>query len=236
MTALALLVPLIVLLGIIALVLMVVAYFRGEVEPETLRRRLLPRFYVYAMLFIASLMILVGGGLLLKGGLAFAFGTPFSYRGEPVYEQFKPGEPPVKSGPPKLLEVKYRDEERARDLINGVSFAVFGLAAYIIHAALRRRVESQAEQRQSFLNKGYLVLSGIVFGGVALVLVPTAINDIANRFVINTPPDDISAFYQRPVPGEMLGFALVALGLWLLLLRQLFQLWSVSQSPTVSGQ
>ncbi|HAL62127.1 MAG TPA: hypothetical protein DCP08_06950, partial [Chloroflexi bacterium] len=56
--------PLVILLSFASFVVAAVVYFRSEREPEGLQRRFLPRFYAYAMLFISSLILLIGGGLL----------------------------------------------------------------------------------------------------------------------------------------------------------------------------
>lgn len=211
--------PLVVLLGAMSVVVAAIAYFRGEKESPVLQQRLLPRFYVYAMLFVALLVFFVGGGLLLKAGFSYLAGQPFSYRGEAVYAQAEPRTVPA--GPPKVERVEYREEERVRDWLSGAAFALAGLLFFGLHLPLRRRLESQEEQRLSFLNKGYLMVSAVVYGGVALVLIPLALYQVA-EFIVSTLPGP-EAYWRRPVPGEFLGFALVALALWLWVLPQLLR-------------
>jgi len=221
MIGVSILFPLVVLLSFVALAVAAIVYFRSEKEPDALQRRFLPRFYVYAMLFVASLIFLVGGGMLLKAGLGYPLGMPFSYRGEAQYEQIAPGAVPPRE-PPKLLGVKYHEEERTRDLLGGASFAVVGALFFVVHRTLRDRLESRDERRQSFLHKAYLAVSGVVYGGVALVLTPLSLYQLIDYLVIAYPQTE-RTFWQRPVPGEILGFVLVGLAMWFTLLVQLFK-------------
>jgi hypothetical protein len=221
MIGVSILFPLVSLLGFVALAVAAVLYFRSEKEPDALQRRFLPRFYVYAMLFVALLIFLVGGGQLLKAVLAYPLGIPFSYRGEPQYEQISPGAVPPRESP-KLLGIKYRDEERTRDLLGGASLAVVGALFFIVHRALRGRLESRDEQRQSFLNKAYLAINGVVYGGIALVLTPLSLYQLIDYLIIAYPQTE-GTFWQRPVPGESIGFAVIGLAMWLALLPQLFR-------------
>ena len=191
-TGLSILLPLIILLGFVSFVVVAVVYFRSGKEPEPLQRRFLLRFYTYAMLFISSLILLIGGGLLLKAGLCYPLGMEFSYQGQSIsYER-----------------------GRLRDLLNGVTLLGTGPLFFALHWALRDRVESPDERRLSFLNKGYLVMSGVVYGGLSLVLLPMGLYQLIAFYFLS---------WTRPVPGDIVGYALVALVLWLWILPQLFK-------------
>lgn len=73
----------------------------------------------------------------------------------------------------------------------------------------------------SILNKGYLMVSAVVYGGVALVLIPLGLYQVA-EFIVGPSPGP-QAYWRWPVPGEFLGFALLALALWLWVLPQLLR-------------
>jgi len=192
-TGLSILFPLVVLLGFVSFVVVAVVYFRSEKEPDPLQRRFLPRFYAYAMLFISSLILLIGGGLLLKAALSYPLGMEFSYYGGQS----------ISSG-----------RARLRDLLNGMTFVGTGALFFALHWVLRNRVESPEERRFSFLNKGYLMMSGVVYGGLSLVLLPMGLYQLIEFYFFS---------WSRPVPGDIVGYALVALVLWLWILPQLFK-------------
>ncbi|NIN65498.1 MAG: hypothetical protein GTO63_12540 [Anaerolineae bacterium] len=64
------------------------------------------------------------------------------------------------------------------------------------------------------------MVHGVVFGGVALASIPLAVHQIITYALISFPPDE---FFRRPVPGEILGFAAMALVLWAGILPSLFR-------------
>jgi len=174
--------PLVVLLAFVSFVVAAIVYFRSEKEPDPLQRRFLPRFYAYAMIFISSLILLIGGGLLLKAALSYPLGMRFSYQGRAVYTEVEvvevqpvpvsPTEPPPPLPtptplwePPTFEGIEYHEEERLRDLLNGATLVGVGALFFAIHWILRNRVESQEERPLSFLNRAYLMVSGVVYGG-----------------------------------------------------------------------
>ena len=235
--------PLIILLSIASFVVALVIYLRSEKEPEALQRRFLPRFYAYAMLFVSSLILLRGGGPLLKAALSYPLGMEFSYRGQPVYTEVytefevvevqpvpePPTEPPQPlpiptpiGKPPPFEGIEYREQERLRDLLNGGASVVVGGLFLALHWALRNRVESQEERPLSFLNKAYLMVSGVVYGGLSLVLIPMGLYQLMEFYLVTrgAPEQTIRSW---PIPGDTLGYAFVALVLWLWILPQLFK-------------
>ena len=205
--------PLVVLLAFVSFLVAAIVYFRSEKEPDPLQRRFLPRFYAYAMLFISSLILLIGGGLLLKAALSYPLGREFSYRGQPIYADVEPY---------AFEGIEYREEERLRDLLNGGASVVMGGLFLAIHWALRNRVENQEERPLSFLNRAYLMVSGVVYGGLSLVLLPMGLYQLIEFYFVPRG-DPEQTFWGWPVPGDTLGYALVALVLWLWILPQLFK-------------
>ncbi len=229
--------PLIVLLAFVSFLVAAIVYFRGEKEPDSLQRRFLPRFYAYAMLFISSLIILIGGGLLLKAAFAFPLDIEFSYQGQPIYTEFEVVEvqpvPPTEPPPPiptpvpewkspTFKGIEYREEERLRDLLNGATLVGVGALFFALHWALRKRVESQEERALSFLNKAYLMVSGVVYGGLSLVMLPMGLYQLIEFYFIPRG-DPEQTLWSWPIPGDTLGYAFVALILWLSILPQLFK-------------
>lgn len=219
MEMLSILLPLVVLLGFVSFVVAVV-YFRSEREPEVLQRRFLLRFYAYTMLFISSLILLIGGGLLLKAALSYPLGMEFSYRGQIIYAEVEPEM--VQWKPPPFEGIEYRGEERLRDLLNGTASVVTGAIFLALHWALRNRVESREERLRSFLNKAYLMVSAVVYGGLSLVLIPLGLYQLVEFYFVPRG-DPEQTIWSWPIPGDTLGYAFVALVLWLWILPQLFK-------------
>lgn len=220
--------PLVILLSAVAFVVAVIVYFRSEKEPEPLQRRFLPRFYAYAVLFFSSVILLVGGGLLLKAVLSYPLGLEFSYRGQPVYAEAPYPERQPYPEPPEFERIEYREEWRLQDLLNGIS--LWGTAGLFLasHWVLRNRLENKEERAISFLNRAYLMVSGVVYGGLSLVLVPTALRQLV-EFYLLPRGDPETTVWSWPIPGATLGYAAASLALWLwavaTLLRNLRSEW-----------
>ena len=145
----------------------------------------------------------------------------FSYRGQPIYAEVDPGM--VQWKPPPFEGIEYREEERLRDLLNGGASVVMGGLFLALHWALRNRVERQKERPHSFLNKAYLMVSGVVYGGLSLVLIPMGLYQLVEFYFVPRGDPTAETFWSRPIPGDTLGYALVALVLWLWILPQLFK-------------
>lgn len=232
--------PLVVLLAFASIMVAVIAYFRSEKEPPNLQRRLLPRFYAYAMLFISSLIVLVGGGLLVKAALSYPLRMEFSYRGRAVYAEATPqapAAPTVVEEPeverlweaPSIEAIEYPQADRLRDVLNGATFVAVGGLFFGLHRAVRKRVESESERSVSFLNKAYLMVSAVVYGGLSLVLIPTGLYQLFEFYLV--PRGELEeTLWSRPVPGDILGYALVALALWLWVLPQLLKTLRLEES------
>jgi hypothetical protein len=219
--------PLVFLLSFASFVVAAVVYFRSEKEPDSLQRRFLPRFYAYTMLFISSLILLIGGGLLLKAAFSYPLGMAFSYRAQPIYAEVESGK--MYMEPPPFEGIEYRPEERLRDLLNGAASVVMGAIFMALHWVLRDRVESQKERPHSFLNKAYLMVSGVVYGGLSLVLLPMGLYQLIEFYFVPRG-DPEQTIWSWPIPGDTLGYAFVALILWLWILPQLFKSLGLEKS------
>ncbi len=228
--------PLLLLLSFVSFIVAAIVYFRSEKEPDPLQRRFLPRFYAYAMLFTSSLIILIGGGLLLKAAFSYPLGMEFSYQGQAFYAEVEvipvevaPTEPPAPVPTPmpvwepsKFEGIEYREEERLRDLLNGATMVGVGALFFALHWVLRNQVESQKERPLSFLNRAYLMVSGVVYGGLSLVLLPMGLYQLIEFYLVPRG-DPEQTIWSWPIPGDTLSYAFVALVLWLWILPQLFR-------------
>jgi hypothetical protein len=214
------LLPLIFFLSFASFLVAAVVYFRSEKEPEALQRRFLPRFYAYAMLFVSSLVLLIGGGLLLKAALAFPLGMEFSYQAQPIYGEVEAQNECMEPGP--FEGIQYREEDRVRDLLSGAALAAMGAIFLISHQVLRNRVEDQDERLHSFLNKAYLMVSGVVYGGLTLVMLRMGLYQLIEFYFVPRG-DPEQTLWNWPIPGNALGYAVVALILWLLVLPHFFR-------------
>ncbi len=216
--------PLVILLSSVSFVVAVIAYFRSDQEPEALQRRFLPRFYAYAVLFFSSVILLIGGGLLLKAALSYPVGLEFSYRGQPIYAEAIYEESRPYPEPPQFERVEYREEWRLRDLLTGATLVATAGLFLALHWVLRNRLESREERSVSFLNRAYLMVSGVVYGGLSLVLVPTALQQLI-EYCFLPRGDPETTVWSWPIPGGSLGYAIASLALWLwavaILLRNL---------------
>ena len=216
--------PLLILLSAVSFIVAVIVYFRSEKEPEALQRRFLPRFYAYAVLFFSSVVLVVGGGLLLKAALSYPLGLEFSYRGQPVYAEVVYEESRPYLEPPEFERVEYRQEWRLTDLLNGATLVATGSLFLASHWVLRNRLEGKEERPVSFLNRAYLMVSGVVYGGLSLVLIPTALRQLI-EFYLLPRGDPETTLWTWPIPGASLGYALAAVAFWLwavaILLRNL---------------
>ena len=218
-------------LSFVSFVVAAIVYFRREREPEALQRRFLPRFYAYAMLFISSLMLLMGGGLLLKAVVSYPLGMEFSYRGRLIYAEAPRSVPEYETywKPPPFEGIEYPREDRLRDILNGATFVAVGGLFFAVHWVLRNRVESTEERSLSFLSRAYLMVSGVVYGGLCLALIPTGLYQLIEFYLV--PRGDPEAtIWSWAVPGNTLGYAFVALAFWLWTLPQLFKSLGLEKS------
>jgi hypothetical protein len=217
--------PLVVALSCVSFVVAAIAYFRSEKEPEGLQRRFLPRFYAYAVLFISSLVLLVGGALLLKAAFSYPLGLEFSYSGQPIYGVARypvPRTYPEPAQPAQFERLEYREEWRVSDLLNGATLVGTAGLFLALHWILRNRLESREERSVSFLNRAYLMVSGVVYGGLSLVLIPTSLRQLIEFYFVPRG-DPETTVWSWPIPGDSLGYALMSPSLWLWAVSVLFR-------------
>ena len=206
-------------------------------EPVSIALRFLLRIYVYVIIIAGILLITQGLSNLLQAGLGSGLGKDFSYR--PVYVGFKPV--PVRVAPPpgepaneltaeEREEIRQYSEEQERirieqqsearrkgldraleeGLVKGVSFAIIGAIIWAVHLLGRRWLETK-EERESPLNRIYLIIVVVIFGIITIVNLPQAVFE-SFRFYLLEPLDEFSR--QSP-PGGKLSTSIVTLPIWI---------------------
>jgi hypothetical protein len=186
--------------------------------------RNLLRLYLYVGSLAGIVVLVIGLSGILNAGLAAAFGTGFVY-GTQSYPDpamigacppnVPPGSPECKPGvPADFAERNAREIERrkADDLIRGVTFTAFGLLFWGAHWGARRGFIG-ADEPQSGIRRGYLMLGTVIFGLSTIVLLPMGIYQALSYVLL--PATD--GFY-RPGAGESLSGGLVTLPVWLIYL------------------
>ena len=98
-------------------------------------------------------------------------------------------------------------------MIEGVSFAVIGAIIWIVHVLGRRLLETQ-EERESTLNRIYLIVLVVIFGVITIVNLPQAVFE-GIRFYFLDPVDEFSNLGQ---PGGKLSLSIAALPIWIVYL------------------
>jgi hypothetical protein len=186
--------------------------------------RNLLRLYLYVGSLAGIVVLVIGLSGILNAGLAAAFGTGFVYGSQQPYPagvispacppNMPPGSPECKPVPTDFAERNAReiDRRRADDLIRGLTFTVFGLAFWGAHWGARRGVIG-ADEPQSGMRRGYLMLGTVIFGLSTIVLLPMGIYQALSYVLL--PATD--GFY-RPGAGESLSGGLVTLPVWLIYL------------------
>jgi len=208
-------------------------------EPIRIPLRFLLRLYMHVVIIAGLLLLTQGFSGLLRAGLAGAAGKDFSYY--PAYVGGFPGREPRPVEPLELkerrdltpeeleklsqIETERQKEELERQreaqrkgldralkegLIEGVSFAIIGAIIWAVHLLGRRWLETD-EERESLLNRIYLILIVVIFGIITIVNLPQAVFE-SFRFYLLDPLDE---FNRSSPPGGKLALSIVALPIWI---------------------
>ncbi|MFN2465282.1 MAG: hypothetical protein ABR598_03345 [Candidatus Dormibacteria bacterium] len=221
MFALALLVPVAVVGGIVALVFFLVRGNRGE---DAFTSRNMLRVYL-RLAYMASLVVfLVGAVYTLTAGFAVAFGHDFSYYpnaiaanpcgpippsgGDPTAyknctSRYGSGGAPIFAGPP--------DTRQQDDLIRGLSLMFTGLILGAGHRLGQRASETLEERHNSGLARTEAALGTVGFGLVTIIALPIGAYSVMHHLILgnqvtSSGPD---------MPGQSLAVALVFTPAWL---------------------
>ena len=206
-------------------------------EPVRIPLRDLLRVYLYIVIIVGMLLFTQGVSGLIRAGLGAALDKDYSYR--PVFFGFKP-EPRAPDplelkdrtqltdadreklagilGEREQVDIERQREQREEGLdralkeglIERVTFAIVGAIIWGVHMGGRKGLET-AEERDSALNKVYLILIVVIFGIITIVNLPQAIAE-SFRFYLLDPLDEFSR--QSP-PGGKLALSIASLPVWI---------------------
>jgi hypothetical protein len=199
MWVLGILAPL-AILGIIIATIVAIVRFRGEGKgidfPSVLTA------YAALVVLVCVFLIATGASLLLKAGLAEAFGRDFSYEVPAVSRG-------VQFAPTDESDARIRD-----DIATGISLLVAGSVLVVPHAfgavALRRRGGASARQ---IVDRSFNLL-GLATATLAFLAAgATALNDVLRRYVVAGAEPE---WYDVRHPGEPLSITvtMLPLALW----------------------
>lgn len=213
--------PLTVLLTLAGLLFIGISYSRRELQSKEVEATFLLQVYFFIVLLVSSFAIFWGSSLLIKAGVAYKFGLPFSYQGEIRPEPSmipppSPEAPTLKSHPltpPKPIEIRYEEHLKEKDVLQGAMFLLFGLLFFGIHKKAFRYIIG--DTTHAFLKKSYYLIGTLVYGGITLVSIPIALYTLLERMLFKEviTPENL---YRLQYPGELLGYAIPALIIWYL--------------------
>lgn len=240
--------PLIIFLTLAGLLFIAISYPKRETESKEIESAFLLQVYFIIAFLISSFAIFWGSSLLIKAGIAYQFGLPFSYQGEikapepirlpdlpsPVPATEDPMDAPYDGPLPqpapdlpknekipfssKPLEIVYAEHIREKDMLQGSMFLLFGLLFFVIHQKVFRYMIG--DYVHIFLKKSYHLIGTLVYGGITLVSIPMALYTILERMLFK---EMITAenMYRLQFPGELLGYAIPGLIIWYLFFTQI---------------
>ena len=199
--------------------------------------RLLLRLYLFVIIIVGLVLLTQGFSGLVRAGLAGAGGNDFSYRpvfAGKVFE--RPPLDPLELREPKdlsreeleeLARIRNKRDEVNREqqleqrregldralkegIIEGITFAIIGAIIWGVHIEGRRRLETKKE-RESALNRLYLISVVVIFGVITLVNLPQAVSETVRFYVLDFPDE-----FSRPSPpGGKLALSIATLPLWI---------------------
>lgn len=212
-----------------------VSRFRAG-EPVRIPLRALLRVYLYIVIIVGMLLFTQGISGLIRAGLGAASDKDYSYR--PVHVGFRaaPDAPvPLELkdraqltdqeleelarilADRKEVDIEQQREQRKEGLdralkeglIEGVTLAIVGAIIWGVHMGGRNGLET-AEERDSALNRVYLILIVVIFGIITIVNLPQAIAE-SFRFYLLDPLDEFS---RQSTPGAKLALSIASLPIW----------------------
>jgi hypothetical protein len=211
-------------------------------EPINFDLRVLFRIYLLVVIVSGLLVFTQGASNMLQAGFASFGSDQFSY--DPVYIRLPSDSAPQPRTALELkdrqqltdielqeladIEAERRTEQIALDeerrilgldrakkegLIQGISFLIIGVLIWGSHFAARRWLET-GEEKESLLNRVYLVVVTIPFGTITIVLLPQAVHETFSYIVL----DPVDSFGSRTQPGDKLALSIATLPIWLIYL------------------
>ena len=216
--------PLVIFLTLAGLLFVAISYPRREPESKEVESKFLLNVYFSLVLLISSFAVFWGASLMIKAGLAYQFGIPFSYQGEVKYPApimaKRPPSPGEEMQPPKPMGITYEEHIREKDTLQGAMFLLFGILFFLAHQKASRY--AIGDNVHKFLTKSYHLIGTLVYGGITLVSIPLAFYTMLERALfkeILTPEN----LYRFQFPGELLGYAIPALIIWYSFFRHILK-------------
>ena len=189
-------------------------------EAVSFPMRLLFRVYLYVISAVSVVILVVGLSSLIEAGLGGVLGKEFSYAPSFSKVVLRPVEPrpqDIERSAPAVVEPTPEEEaQRAEGLdrafkegiLDGLSSTLVGAVILGLHVWGRRRLEEE-DERAGMLNRVYLFLLLAIFGIIALITLPLAINDTLRYYIIDSAEE-----FSRVRPGGRLAAALVTVPVW----------------------
>ena len=206
MSVLGFLIP-VAVLGLIAWAIVGFTRSRGA-DPFTLATA--TALYARVLLIAGILMSLTGAGVILKAAFGF-INLSYSY----YNYQYPVGKPlpdgSVVPGPP----ANYFEQQRAQDLVLGVTLVVIGLLVAIAHFYLARAVARMPGGAPGWVTRGTLLALTVMtaIGGVPSAAI--GLYQMLSYFIIGSSPQN-----QQPW-GEPLGLAIAFIPAWIYAMTRL---------------
>ena len=212
------LIPVVILVVVLAVAAVIGGMLRSG-STDVLSSRLVLRAYLHFASAATTLVVTVGLISLCTAALTIPAGRQFSY----VLGVPSPASAAPSTGGPERAgrDPELQRQDRARtdaqfndDLIRGVTVSFVGLLLWAVHAIGLRRVETEEERRQSWINRLHRLGLLAVFGVGSLVALPFAAYELL-RYLVGG-----DALSHTP-PGSSVALALVLVPIWC------YELWQV---------
>jgi hypothetical protein len=184
------------------------------------------KIYLYVISFVTLLIAVYGGSLLIKAGSSYLFGIQFSYDTYSVSSQtgeYAPADDsetttstPCYNGKEMSInnqDVCFDENSRKQDLVTGITFFVSMAILFVLHQVALKKVEKK--DPTLWLSKIYTFGSLILYSILGVVLIPTAIYQLATHLIYRST--DITLY---SAPGTAISFVVLVVPLWVYFLIQ----------------
>ncbi|MBM2832164.1 MAG: hypothetical protein HW414_1216 [Dehalococcoidia bacterium] len=184
--------------------------------------------YLYVVTILTLLLTVSGLSHLVQAGLAVPLGKEFSYYPRFIPETITIARPPYAPVPAKPglapdqtqltpeEQARLQEEEARRrkeglqlahqeGLLNGLSLSVVGGILWALHQWGRRRLA----EKDSLLERLYLIVLLFIFAALSLSSLPSSISEAVRFYVVRSPEEIFNP------PGAKLATAIVTLPFWI---------------------
>lgn len=220
------------LLFIGAIVGGVIYFMKHKDNPTIFNIRSFLNLYFYIMIYLTIVIGVIGGGLAIKSGLSYIFGTQFSYTLSSVTSSssqynYLDSDSVTLGGDCYRGDVITVNGDRycfstdlqKRDLITGITLLVSMVLLLAVHVAglyMNSRIQSSPT-----IKKLYLFSSLGSYGVLNIVLLPMSIYTLVDYLV--NPTVSLTS-YGRSIPGEPIAWTILVLPLWIYFLVRVVML------------